>query len=287
MEKFILLIAFFKIFIVNSQSIVVDSITKKPIPYATIQLAKNSGIYSDENGRFSINQLTIDTLLISHVAYKKKKIKFSVLTDSVFLQKKENIIDEVVVYNKNCSFIVIGNKKKSNTFLFINKKTEITTLIKSNKIKSGILEKIHIPIGKKLPSKKHVDFVSLIRIHVYTVKNNLPGKELLLTNNIITVTKESSKTLELDVSNDFIEYTNQGIFIGIEMIGNKNNVNDRTIALFPSFRIAKTNKSKANKSFSKQFYQTKWKTLKEQYHSDKEQHLAIEITIKNCIKKQA
>jgi hypothetical protein len=106
----ILGILFFSLFIsftVQSQnlsSIVIDSTTRKPVPYATVQL-KNRGMITNEEGRFkfSFNESVTenDSLFISSIGYESIARPLSTFTDSLILLSPKAIeLREVIVSNK-------------------------------------------------------------------------------------------------------------------------------------------------------------------------------------------
>ena len=90
----------------NAQSqyievVVIDSKTKNPIPYVNVYSPKSmEGTISNEKGRCIINNL-VDTLIISHLAYKKM-IKNFTLNDhnsTILLEPEPTILDEVTIYS--------------------------------------------------------------------------------------------------------------------------------------------------------------------------------------------
>ncbi|MEE9364027.1 MAG: carboxypeptidase-like regulatory domain-containing protein [Cellulophaga sp.] len=92
-----------------SQSInskIVDSITQKPIPYATILLSNNKGVISNMEGRFNLNiDKTVsekDSIFISIMGYESKAITLKHFKDSIiYLSEKAIALNDVIVSNKN------------------------------------------------------------------------------------------------------------------------------------------------------------------------------------------
>ncbi|MCB0474691.1 MAG: carboxypeptidase-like regulatory domain-containing protein [Flavobacteriaceae bacterium] len=115
------------LFIVNSISVlsaqeirskIIDSITKKPIPYATVIFNKK-GLVSNEEGRFSFQfskgSNPKDTLRISCIGYETLAKPIDQYRDSViFLSPKVYEIEEVILTNKNYSADEIIGKVKEN-----------------------------------------------------------------------------------------------------------------------------------------------------------------------------
>lgn len=90
---------------VNLQGLVLDSKTREPLPYCAIALKhKVTGCLSNEEGVFQIvARIESDTFLLIYAGYKPKQIPVSefVKNTTVLLERKENILTEVVVFSNN------------------------------------------------------------------------------------------------------------------------------------------------------------------------------------------
>ena len=97
---------------------IIDSISKEPVPYATI-IYKNRGMISNEEGRFSFlyrsDSQPTDTLTISCIGYKTIARPLTQFKDSViFMSPKTIELKEVVVSSKNYTAEEIIEKVKEN-----------------------------------------------------------------------------------------------------------------------------------------------------------------------------
>jgi len=111
MKKGIIGLIFLSLLISNtySQTIsskVIDKKTNEPIPYATIQITKDQGIITNEEGVFSITientSTQNDSIYISSMGYEKKGIAHNIAIDSiVYLNPKAIELHSVFVSNKN------------------------------------------------------------------------------------------------------------------------------------------------------------------------------------------
>ena len=119
----LILLSFFITFYSFSQESInarlLDSISKKPIPYATISLNNNSGVISNDRGKFLIHlskkQAKRDSLLIRCMGYETKHIAARNFTDTiVFLNPKSIELEEVLVSNKTYTPEEIIEKVKEN-----------------------------------------------------------------------------------------------------------------------------------------------------------------------------
>ena len=107
-SKFLPLLLFFASYVQYGQtltSIIVDSVTKKPVPYATVQLNKR-GMITNEEGRFKfmLNEgiQKTDSLFISCIGYESIGKPITQFTDSlIYLSPKAIELKEVIVSNKD------------------------------------------------------------------------------------------------------------------------------------------------------------------------------------------
>ena len=110
-------------------SVLLDSLTKSPIAYASIVLKNNQGVITNEEGAFSIQlpkdiQLS-DSITVSSMGYEKKQFLLSAVQDTLLIASKEIVLNGVIVSNKNLSAQEIVHKIKEN--LSQNHPQELTT----------------------------------------------------------------------------------------------------------------------------------------------------------------
>ncbi len=102
-----IIFSFFTV-LVTAQTItskIVDKKTNKPIPYATIQIAENQGIITNEEGRFSVTLKNttppIDSIYISSMGYEKLSLATQSPIDTIiYIQPKAIELKSVFVSNK-------------------------------------------------------------------------------------------------------------------------------------------------------------------------------------------
>ncbi|MCR8666698.1 carboxypeptidase-like regulatory domain-containing protein [Aestuariibaculum sp. M13] len=96
---------------------ILDSISKSPIPFATISTTNNFGVISNEYGEFQINLNSTDQidLTIQCLGYESKIIPVKTFKDSIVLLHPKSIeLDEVLVSNKHYTAEEIIDKVKDN-----------------------------------------------------------------------------------------------------------------------------------------------------------------------------
>ena len=86
------------------QALVLDSLSQKPVPFASIYLKSGSGGVSNEEGRFRLRYKptkSMDSLFISCMGYKTLSIPISQLKDSVFYLAPKSIeLHSIILSNK-------------------------------------------------------------------------------------------------------------------------------------------------------------------------------------------
>lgn len=96
-----------------------DSSTKKEIPFATVTFNNKSGVISNENGVFqlyiNVNPSETDSLFLSCLGYENKNIAVLKFTDSIiYLDPKSIELDQVLVSNKTYTAEEIIEKANEN-----------------------------------------------------------------------------------------------------------------------------------------------------------------------------
>lgn len=96
-----------------------DSTSKKPIPFATISFGKKSGVITNANGVFQIHfkkkLKKTDSLFISCMGYEPKSISSQNFSKSIIMLKPQSIeLDEVLVSNKKYTPLEIIEKAEEN-----------------------------------------------------------------------------------------------------------------------------------------------------------------------------
>ena len=116
-----ILFFFFFCLSINSQSKrikIIDSLSLESIPFASVYFSNNNGLISDKDGYFELipEQFELgDTLFISSMGFKTKKLPLSFLTDSIIRLKQESItLNNVIVTNNQLSSLEIIEKVKQN-----------------------------------------------------------------------------------------------------------------------------------------------------------------------------
>lgn len=224
MKKLIYIILTFNCFVFYAQEfIVVDSLTKEPLPFTSIVI-DNEGFYTNENGRFTIKENS-KTLKITHLGYEDFSSDIKDVKDTVFLIPKSILINEITISRDNKEIQKIGYLKKSkySIGLLSSKGEDIIVITPTNSAITGnYIEKIEFPLNKfKLHNKKdklYKNAPAVVRINIYTVENNLP-KEKIFSSEPVKFIMSDKEMISVDVSEEMIQLPENGLCFGIEMIG--------------------------------------------------------------------
>jgi hypothetical protein len=203
---------------------VLDSISKQPIPHLKIFVKeKDMGTYSNEKGFVQFNNLADnDTLLIDNIFYRREILPIIKIRNNneIFLSPKPYIINEIIVSPSKNKKIEIGYSKSRSKGSFGTQiiGTEIAVLIKPGNIHNPYISYIVLKFKKILQN-------TVVRVHLYQNELGLPGSEIYLKDNLITLSDK--KEAKYNISNQYIKLPIKGVFVSMEWIGN-NKVSGQT-----------------------------------------------------------
>lgn len=276
--------------------VVVDKETNEPIPFASLKFTDSEkGIYTNEKGVFSLENIKTDSLEISYLGYKTQIVLTTNITDTLKLVPKPTVLSEVFLTTEKPKLELIGYSKKSkNMSWFMQPKQELTTLInipvESNK---AYVSKIHIPIGKHLYVNKNdktkrvkPDFNSVFRLHLYSNKNNQPNERLLKIPLLVYCNQDSKKMQMINIEDKKIIYPKEGLFVGVEMIGNVDEngyiIETKVNRSPPTFKFTKRAKGDIKSYTRFMFSKTnEWHEIdpKLSFNKKIQYHMAVGLTI--------
>ncbi len=217
---FILTLAvYFKTY--SQNILVLDSLNKKPIPFVNIFFGKGRGTYTNEHGYFNVDRTSKDTLLLSHVSYNSLQIKVSEIKDTIILSPNAVILKEIIISKgkKQTKFIDFPKRNSSYSSWPITSMSEIVTLITPNKkIEDSKILKLEFNFLKRKLNEIENNLKTAFRINIYSSKDKeIEGS--IYSSDVFIINPYQKEKIELDLSNEDIEFNKKGIFIGIEVIG--------------------------------------------------------------------
>lgn len=204
----------------SQNAVVINSLNHNPIPFVNIQIGRNSGTYSNENGAFEFNKQSKDTLRFSHISYNDYQIKVCDIKDTIVLSPNDILLKEVKITNgKEITKYVDFPKRNSNQGSFpVQSKSEILALIIPDiKNENAIITKLDFKFEKERFDNSKTK--TALRINVYDTEGEYIKNKIFSTEAyIIDISKKDR--IEVDLSQEFITLSKKGLFIGLEVIGN-------------------------------------------------------------------
>lgn len=231
MKKIILLYFLLICCLGYSQTFVVaDSLTKEPLAFATIVLDEKEMLYSNEKGVF-IAKNNFENITVTYLGYNDFTSKKLLLKDTIFLNPITFHLDKVAITNQKNPPKKIGylrhTMRKCGTSLPLNPKNEqIIVLFPTNEdIIDSYVETIEFPLDKikhyNKTDKLYKNAPAVIRINIYTVKNELPDQKIFSSKPVKFIMSDK-EVITIDISGEMIQLPSEGICFGIEMIGRIN-----------------------------------------------------------------
>lgn len=219
--------------------IVLDSISKVPLKYASINFLNGYGVYSDEDGQFTIADKTIESIEVSHVSYYSRKMYVSKLNDTIILLKPKMIeLEEIVVkriekLKATKSVTVKPQTHKDYNKLFYSAIGLQLALKINSAEKQSYLKNIEIPLlrekddaTRKLYPEKKYPYKTLIKIEVLESVNDSPGEKLYDFATYEIIDSEKIKNSFIYEFKEEIEIPENGLYIGVTFIGSVDESNN-------------------------------------------------------------
>lgn len=262
---------------------VYDQKSHKPIELALVKVSKWHS-YTDNKGFFELSasyeNLSKDTISFIALGYDTLKISvqnFSLLKNKkVYLIENQALIETIIVKPQRVkNKITLGRRREIGVF---SKELAYTYSLKglqgykhvdffeNPQQEVGIIEKVFIYLLKKNATtfdhssqkkiKPKYPKSLKIRLRFFSVKNNIPYKDLTNENIIIEISKYKSQWI--DVSKYNIPFPKEGLFFGWELIDYQAEPNSSDEVNMPVFK----NKDKAISFHSKM---DKWQKTKNNF----------------------
>ena len=203
-----------------SQTLIVDSITKKPLPFATIKTS-TGGFYAGENGIFKYSG--DEKLHISFLGYQDHNLEGRQLRDTIFMSPKTINLSEVIISKSTIKTIGLLKTSKYSASLPISPNQEIITCaFPKEQITGSYLQKIIIPINKikhyNKTDKLYKNARAMFRLNIYSLRDVMPDEKLFASEPVEFIMSDREK-VTVDVSDQMLTLSQEGLAFGIEMLG--------------------------------------------------------------------
>ena len=234
---------------------IIDQKTKQPITGVIVLNLSNqkNATYTDDEGIFHLLVTKNDSLKIICVGYKDSVIKNSESLNLSSIELRPNffLLDEVVInsISKGSSYSLGNTGKKDQYSCQGGTKGSVLLVFVPNvdSSKNKLITKLKyelITIERKKNdynrSENEKINKGVVRVRLYSSNNTsvFPKSELLPENIIQTIPLKDEQTLIVDISKYKINFPANGVFVGLEWLGEKNNSYE--INLNPAFKIIKS-----------------------------------------------
>lgn len=225
---------------------IIDNKTKQPITGVIVLNLGNqkNATYSDEEGMFSLLVAQNDSLKITCVGYKDSIIKYSenLSLSTIELSSNFILLDEVVVKNtsKGRSYSLGNASEKKEYSAQGGTKGSVLLLFVPNadSSKRKIITKLKYPL-RTIDRENEKINKGVVRVRLFSSTDTLifPQRDLLQENIIHTIPLKDKQNLIVDISKYKINFPANGVFVGLEWLGEKNNSYE--INLNPAFQTIK------------------------------------------------
>jgi len=204
----------------QSNGIIIDKTTKKPVPYVNIWIEnENYGTTSNFNGIFELDKSKSigKTLVFSSVSYKTKKIRYEAVIDTIMLEPDIINIPEVI----------ISTKKKLETASLGFLKRKIPAYYNSCNAKPLIIAKkiLFNHNYENTPFLKSIEFLTQsniknakFKIRLHSIDENGFIGNRIYSKNIIGIARKGTHKTKIDISDLDIIVPKEGFFILIEWL---------------------------------------------------------------------
>lgn len=207
------------------KGVVLDSVTKQPIPYVNLSVIDaTKGTSSLEDGSYTLEIASKDfnkNISISSLAYKPKTIalKTALKLNTIYLQPITEQLDEVIVSqkfeNKFLEVKSFDNKDLYGGFGMGKKPWQIGLYFPYDTTyqDTKYLKEVKVYLNKGLGHKKKA---SKFRIRLLTISSDSLPEYDLLVKNVIAHASKKQKMVSVDLSEFDIEIPNNGFFVILE-----------------------------------------------------------------------
>jgi hypothetical protein len=215
-----------------------DSLTRKPISYATVSTPSIS-MYCDSLGFFEIKNILDEDVFISCVGYKTKRVRIRRgVYDTFYLSPTYKLLAPVSVgqypWLKN-PVIQLG-KIEGKSKHSVNVASGLTFLKyfdNPNKTKKYIIGNLSIRVNHAT----NIYEPRKVRVRVFEAKSGIEiGEDILNASDVFLVDKIDDNILNIQLNRFFLEMPDNGCFIGLEFIKNGFDENQKEYTGFFSIK---------------------------------------------------
>ncbi|AWH73535.1 hypothetical protein DCS32_05005 [Dokdonia sp. Dokd-P16] len=219
MKFFIIILFSLNLYSQEKKVCILDSISKNPVSFSSIYYStSNRGSISDINGVVNIKTLdNSEKISISNLGYHTKDIFTNNINDTIYLNKKTEQLPEIILESTKNDLLGFSNSKKTKYLGSQISGPILVQLISNPNQSQTIINKLIFNIRS---SKRDSLYV---RAHLFTIDSaSMKPKIELLSKSIIKKLNKRKGNLEIDISGEKIIFPKDGVYIGLEWLGEDN-----------------------------------------------------------------
>ena len=259
MKFFIVFIGYFFVLHSFAQKVfLADKETHESLSFAFVKF-NNTGFYTDENGTFDLNTVPQENFTVTYLGYREKRLEKHAVGDTIFLEKLNYTLPEVVINTKQKT-VHLKPVKRGHNYFGLHQKNELMALIvPEKKYVDAIIKEISfvrknhlIHYNKEKECLSHNN-IAYVRINVYRKDDN-KNFIVIFSSPPIKITHKQ-KLIKYEFKNtDGLSWPSSGLYAGLEYItclnpDNKHLNKNLSISLGP-----KHNKHFSERTFYKYYF---------------------------------
>jgi len=207
-----------------------DSLTKMPVPYASVNLLNNYGLYADAQGSFTISDTLVKEVEISSIGYAAKRVGVKKGTGVIYLVPQPVAIEEVVILPKDLlkrkeAVTKPKGHQDINRLYMSSTALQYAFLVKSD-TPDGYLSALALPLMEAAFESEGqpgvftaVTFSTLVKIEVLQNINGQPGEKLGDFEQLAVVTNNGNlKKFDIALKEE-IALPAEGVFVQLTIMG--------------------------------------------------------------------
>ncbi|WP_035677099.1 peptidase associated/transthyretin-like domain-containing protein [Flavobacterium limnosediminis] len=229
-------ISFSKAYSQEHYLIVKDSITKETLPYTSINLQNGYGLFTDENGKVTLDKDIPKTIKITHIGYSSRMVSIDTLIDNVvLLQPETNVLNEMKIpvtrkdLKKRKEYVVKPSLHDNIDEMYWSSIGQQFAFYIPNEKGNGVLKSVTIPLivkdlyqGMADSSFEEHPYGTMVRFEFMSNSDKLPGAKLYGCDKVFVIQSDKvSQKVEVKFE-ESIPVPDEGFFVVMTVIGKTN-----------------------------------------------------------------
>jgi len=234
-----LLLFVFTLVTAQQHFIIQDSLTKAPVPYASVNLLNNFGLYADANGNFKIADTLIKQVEISSMGYAAKKVSLKNKTGVLYLSPEPFAVEEVIVnaeYVKPDEKVIRPKGHQNNPKMAVSRMGMQYAVYIPGTGTDSFISRLALPLMKNdfvfnYETRKSVfielPYKTLVKIAFLDSNNGIPGERFSDFEQVVVIGGGDQKLFEVELTQN-VALPSNGIFVTFIILGKADDAGNLT-----------------------------------------------------------